>query len=61
MKFRINVLIKTPEGGLTNHSLILLNQIRTTDRSRFGHYWGHIAPKTMQKVDEAIKISLGLA
>ncbi len=59
-KFRVNVAIKTPEGGLTNNSIILLNQIRTVDRSRFGRYWGHITPKTMQKVDEAIKISLGL-
>ncbi len=59
-KFRVNIAIKTPEGGLTNNSIILLNQIRTVDRSRFGRYWGHITPKTMQKVDEAIKISLGL-
>ncbi|KAA3664273.1 MAG: type II toxin-antitoxin system PemK/MazF family toxin [Chloroflexi bacterium] len=59
-KFRVNVAIKFPEGGLTNNSIILLNQIRTVDHLRFGQYWGHIAPATMQKVDEAIKISLGL-
>ena len=59
-KFRVNVEIKMPEGRLTNNSLILLNQIRTKDRARFGRYWGHVTSKTMQKVDEAIKVSLGL-
>ena len=57
--FRVNVEIKAPEGGLTNNSLILLNQIRVIDRSRLGRYWGHVSPETMQKVNEAIKISLG--
>ncbi len=59
-KFRVNVAIKAPEGGLTNNSIILLNQIRTTDRSRFSRYWGHVTSGTMRKVDEAIRISLGL-
>ena len=60
-KFRVNVAVKSPEGGLTNNSIILLNQIRTTDRTRFSRYWGQVTPQTMKKVDEAIKISLGLA
>lgn len=59
-KFRVNVEVKSPEGNLTNNSLILLNQIRTIDRSRLGRYWGSVTPQTLQKVDEAIKISLGL-
>lgn len=59
-KFRVNVTMKQPEGGLTNNSIILLNQIRTVDRSRLGRYWGLALPQTMKKVDEAIKISLGL-
>ena len=59
-KFRVNVAIKSPEGGLKNNSIILLNQIRTADRSRFGQYWGSVTPQTIRKVDNAIKISLGL-
>ena len=58
--FDVNVLVKAPEGGLTNDSLILLNQIRTVDRSRLGRYWGRVSPQTMAQVDEAIRISLGL-
>ncbi len=58
--FRINVAVRAPEGGFTNNSIILLNQIRTIDRSRIGRFWGRISPETAAKVDEAIKISLGL-
>jgi mRNA interferase MazF len=52
--------VKSPEGGLTNNSIILLNQIRTVDKSSLGKYWGRLSPITMAKVDEAIRISLGL-
>jgi mRNA interferase MazF len=59
-RFRVNVAIKAPEGGLTNNSIILLNQIRTVDKSRIGRFWGRISAETAVKVDEAIKISLAL-
>jgi mRNA interferase MazF len=41
-------------------SLVLLNQIRTVDKSRLGRYWGHLSEETMARVDEALRISLGL-
>lgn len=59
-QFPVNIEVKAPEGGLAHHSLVLLNQIRTVDRSRIGRYWGKLEPATMLKVDRAIKISLGL-
>ena len=59
-RFAVNVLVKAPEGGLKNNSLILLNQIRTVDRSRFGRYWGSVSAKTMHDVDKAIMLSLGI-
>jgi mRNA interferase MazF len=58
--FDVNVVIQAPEGGLTNDSLVLLNQIRTVDKTRLGRYWGRLTSKKMAKVDEAIQISLGL-
>jgi mRNA interferase MazF len=58
--FDVNVAVRAPEGGLTNNSIILLNQIRTVDRSRLGRYWGRLTSKTMVQVDEALQISLGL-
>jgi mRNA interferase MazF len=59
-RFDVNVLIKAPEGGLANDSIVLLNQIRTIDRTRLSRYWGRISPQTMAQVDDAIRISLGL-
>lgn len=59
-RFDVNVVVKAPEGGLRNDSTILLNQIRTVDKMRLGRYWGYVSPRTMDAVDEALKISLGL-
>lgn len=59
-RFDVNVEVKALEGGLTADSLVLLNQIRTVDKSRLSRYWGQLTPETMTKVDEALKISLGL-
>jgi mRNA interferase MazF len=59
-RFDVNVEVKAPEGGLTNNSLVLLNQIRTIDKSRLGRYWGRLTLETMVKVDQALVISLGL-
>jgi len=59
-RFDVNVAMQAPEGSLTNDSLVLLNQIRTANLSRFGRYWGRMKPRTMAKVDDAILNSLGL-
>ena len=59
-RFRVNVEVKAPEGGLRNNSLVYLHQILTVDKSRLGRYLGRLAPETMEKVDKAILISLGL-
>lgn len=58
--FDVNVIIRAPEGGLTNDSTVLLNQIRTVDRSRLGRYWGRLTPTTMASIDRALLISLAL-
>jgi mRNA interferase MazF len=59
-RYDVQVEVKAQEGGLPHDSLVLLNQIRTIDKRRVGRYWGRLSPETMQRVDEAIKISLGL-
>ena len=59
-RYDVQVEVKAPEGGLHHNSLVLLNQIRTIDKRRVGRYWGRLSTETMQRVDEAIKISLGL-
>jgi mRNA-degrading endonuclease toxin of MazEF toxin-antitoxin module len=48
------------ESGLALRSAVVLNQIRSVDRQRLGKRLGHAGPKTMDRVDKAIQISLGL-
>ena len=59
-RYDVQVEVRAPEGGLRRNSLVLLNQIRTIDKRRVGRYWGRLSAETMQRVDEAIRISLGL-
>ncbi len=54
------VRVRPPEGGLTKASVVLLNQIRTLDKRRLVERWGGLEPETMRRVDEALKISVGL-
>jgi mRNA interferase MazF len=46
--------------GLSVTSVALLNQIRAVDRMRLIQRLGVVDAETMEQVDEAIKISLGL-
>jgi mRNA interferase MazF len=59
-EYPTEVRVTAPEGGLKRDSVILLNQIRTIDKRRLIERWGKLTSQTMEKVDEALKISLGL-
>src|SRR3989344_9665857 len=54
------VLIWPPEGGLIEASVVLLNQIRTIDDRRIVKKIGVLKSMTIESVDRALKISLGL-
>ncbi len=54
------VLIILPEGGLELDSVVLLNQIRSIDKQRLIKRLGNLKSETMEQVDTAIQISLGL-
>lgn len=45
--------------GLEKDSVVLLEQIRTLDKSRLQHKIGDLSPKHMKEVDRALLISLG--
>ena len=59
-EYPTNVFIKKEESGLDRDSTILLNQIRTIDKSRFFKKVGSLNPYLMNKVDNALKASLEL-
>lgn len=54
------VSVAAPEGGLTVDSVVLLNQIRTIDKRRLKQRLGALHPETMERVEVAVQISLGL-
>ncbi len=46
--------------GLHNNSMVLLEQIRTIDRTRLREYIGRLNVSTMHEIDHVIAISFGL-
>jgi len=55
------VLIPASEGGIRAGSVVLANQIRSVDKQRLVKRLGSLKPETMQRVDRALELSLGLA
>ncbi len=53
-------LLPAGEGGVRVDSAILLNQVRTVDKKRLLKSLGKVSADTMEKVDRALQISLGL-
>jgi mRNA interferase MazF len=54
------VVIEPADSGLPKRSAVTVNQIRSVDRSRLQKKVGRLSRQTMERVDEAIKISLWL-
>nr|WP_038266300.1 type II toxin-antitoxin system PemK/MazF family toxin [Peptoclostridium litorale] len=59
-KLPTHVEIRANEYGLVKNSVVLLEQIRTIDKKRLREKIGSFDRKMMNKVDEALQISLGL-
>ena len=59
-KLHTQVEISSEEYGLNKDSVVLLEQIRTLDKKRLKEKIGHMTDKDIQKVDEALLISMGL-
>lgn len=47
-------------NGMKKKSMVLLEQIRTIDKSRLGKFVGTMDNKTMKRIDKAILISFGI-
>ena len=55
-----HIELEAQNYGLTRNSVILLEQIRTIDKSRLRERMGKLDEPTMNKVDSAIAVSFGL-
>ena len=60
-KLPTHIEISAQEYGLQKDSVILLEQIRTIDKKRLREKIGHMDDELMDKVNEALSISFGLA
>lgn len=45
--------------GMNSRSIILLEQVRTIDKSRLLDFVGYLRPSAMRRVNKAIEISMG--
>ncbi|WDV45265.1 type II toxin-antitoxin system PemK/MazF family toxin [Clostridiaceae bacterium M8S5] len=59
-KLPTHIEIKASEYGLTKDSVVLMEQIRTIDKKRLREKIGHFDDDMMTKVNDCVKISLGL-
>ena len=59
-KLPTHVEIDAARHGFERDSVILLEQIRTLDKSRLTDKITHLDQHVMQKVDEALEVSFGL-
>ncbi len=55
-----HVRLKGAACGLFRNSTVLLEQLRTLDKSRLGEYMGSVGEDKMREVDAALNVSVGV-
>lgn len=59
-KLPTHVELTAAQANLERDSVILLEQVRTIDKERLKDRLSHLSLEHMERVDEALKVSLGL-
>ena len=59
-KLPTHVELAATQGGLSKDSVVLLEQLRTIDKSRLKDKICHLDDQILRKIDEALRISLQL-
>ena len=54
------VLIQPPEGGLTNTSVTLPDQLRAVERARLVDCLGNVSPVTLKNIEDSLRVVLDL-
>lgn len=55
----VHVPITAEESGLLRDSVVLLEQVRTLEKSRLTKYLGRLSGDAMRRIDKALALSLG--
>jgi mRNA interferase MazF len=58
--YPFEALIEPPEGGLTVRSKVMLLHVRSIDKRRITGRYGELSESVMARVDDALRISVGL-
>jgi mRNA interferase MazF len=58
--YPFEALIEPPEGGLPQRSKVLLMQLRALDKRRVLGKYGELGTNTLNRVDAALKVAVGL-
>ena len=59
-KLPTHVELEAADGGLSKHSVVLLEQLRTIDKRRLKEHIGTLSDSKLPTVDQALSISLGI-
>ena len=59
-KLPTHVHVKDESSGLSDDSIVMLEQIRTIDKQRLCSMIGHVSDKTMALIENAALCSLGI-
>ena len=59
-KLPTHVEIESSRYNMVRDSVILLEQLRTIDKRRLGHYIGRLSQKRIEEMDRALMVSLDL-
>lgn len=55
----VHVVITAQESGLPQDSVVLLEQVRTLEKTRLTRYLGTLTEEAMRRIDRALGMSLG--
>jgi mRNA interferase MazF len=58
--YPFEALVEPPDGGLQVRSKVLLLHLRSIDRRRIVGGYGELSPETMGRVEDALKVAVGL-
>ena len=60
-KLPTHISVKTSDSGLLKNSIILLEQVRTIDKTRLKEKMGDLDKESMNMVNKALSVSFGLS
>ncbi len=56
----LHVVVDPPDGGLTEHSVLMIEQLHAADHTRFAQLLGRVTGVTLLEVEDRLRIALDL-